>query len=254
MLRYSRLTALTLPPIMRLIMDFDLIHAPLWLVFFIFSATVHEAAHAWAAKLGGDLTAYRGGQVSLDPIPHIKRAPLGMVVLPLISSLLLGWPFGYAVTPYDPDWAEAHPRKAALMGLAGPAANLVLVILCVIFIRVGIAEGVFVEPEIANFLHIVDSASPGVWAGIATAVSMLFVLNLILVILNLLPLPPLDGASAITLLFPEETAQKIRPVIMNPMFGFVGLLIAWYAFTPLFKFLLPGVLNMMYPGSGYYWS
>ena len=65
-------------------------------VVFLFSTTVHEASHAWAAKLGGDLTAYHGGQVSLDPRPHIRRAPFGMVVLPIISVLLSGWPFGFA--------------------------------------------------------------------------------------------------------------------------------------------------------------
>jgi hypothetical protein len=56
----------------------------IYYVVFLFSTTVHEAAHAWAAKLGGDLTAYHGGQVSLDPRPHIQREPFGMVILPLI--------------------------------------------------------------------------------------------------------------------------------------------------------------------------
>src|SRR5512139_3777627 len=112
---------------MRLIMDSDLIYAPLWVVFFIFSATVHEAAHAWAAKRGGDLTAYQGGQVSLGPWPHIRREPFGMVVLPVLSLALAGWPFGFASTPYAPVWADRHPRRAALMALAGPAANLALV-------------------------------------------------------------------------------------------------------------------------------
>jgi Zn-dependent protease len=231
----------------------DFVYAILWVVFFIFSATVHEAAHAWAAKRGGDLTAYKGGQVSLDPIPHIKRSPWGMVVLPLISSFLLGWPFGFALTPYDPEWAEAHPRRAAWMALAGPAANLIIVILCVVFIQVGVSAEVLIKPVSADFRHIVDATSPGIWTGLATAVSMLFTLNLIMVILNLLPLPPLDGSSVITLLLPEETARKIRPVITNPMFGFVGFLIAWYAFTPLFQAMFPGVLNVMYPGSTYHW-
>jgi hypothetical protein len=68
-------------------------------IAFLFSTTVHEAAHAWAAKLGGDLTAYHGGQVSLDPRPHIRREPIGMVLLPVISTLLSGWPFGFASAP-----------------------------------------------------------------------------------------------------------------------------------------------------------
>jgi hypothetical protein len=58
---------------------------------FLFSTTLHEAAHAWAAKLGGDLTAYHGGRVTLDPRPHIRREPFGMVVLPLLSVVTSGW-------------------------------------------------------------------------------------------------------------------------------------------------------------------
>ena len=74
-------------------------------VAFVFSATCHEASHAWAAKRGGDLTAYAAGQVSLDPFPHIRREPFGMVILPLIGLFLIGWPLGFASAPYDPHWA-----------------------------------------------------------------------------------------------------------------------------------------------------
>ena len=107
----------------------QVVDAITYFVVFLFSTTLHEAAHAWAALRGGDLTAYHGGQVSLDPRPHIKREPFGMVVLPLVSALATGWPMGYASAPYDPDWARRYPRRAALMALAGPGANLLLVIL-----------------------------------------------------------------------------------------------------------------------------
>ena len=62
----------------------------LYLVF-LFSTVLHEAAHAWSAMRGGDLTAYHGGQVSLDPRPHIRREPFGMVLLPLLSLAASGW-------------------------------------------------------------------------------------------------------------------------------------------------------------------
>src|SRR5215217_6143925 len=101
----------------------DVADAIIYYIVFLFSTTLHEAAHAWAAKRGGDLTAYHGGQVSLSPVPHIRREPFGMLVLPLASSLLTGWPFGYASAPYDREWARREPRKAAWMALAGPAAN-----------------------------------------------------------------------------------------------------------------------------------
>src|SRR5215210_5384554 len=98
----------------------------MYYVVFLFSTTLHEAAHAWAAQRGGDLTAYRGGQVSLDPMPHIRREPIGMVALPL-------------------------PRRAAWMALAGPAANLLLVVLAALALRVGAMAGVFVPPASVDF-------------------------------------------------------------------------------------------------------
>ena len=129
----------------------DLASALVYYLVFLYSTTVHEASHAWAAKLGGDLTAYHGGQVSLDPRPHIKREPIGMLVLPIVSALLSGWPMGFASAPYDPAWAMRHPKRAAWMALAGPGANLLLVILADLAIRVGIMAGVFHAPESVNF-------------------------------------------------------------------------------------------------------
>src|SRR6185503_14123731 len=79
------------PPVVAPIVD-----ALTYFVVFLFSTTLHEAAHAWAALKGGDLTAYRGGQVTLDPRPHIRREPFGMVILPLVSALITGFPLGFA--------------------------------------------------------------------------------------------------------------------------------------------------------------
>ena len=120
-------------------------------VVFLFSTTLHEAAHAWVAKRGGDLTAYHGGQVSLDPRPHIRREPFGMVLLPILSVLISGWPFGYASAPYDPRWAERHPRRAALMALGGPASNLSLVLLAGLLIRIGYLTGLLNAPPSITF-------------------------------------------------------------------------------------------------------
>src|SRR5580704_4114037 len=100
-----------------------------WYVAFLFSTVCHEAAHALAAKLGGDLTAAEGGQVSLDPIPHIRREPFGMVVFPILSYAVGGWMMGWASAPFNPQWALQHPRRSAWMSLAGPGANFSLTIL-----------------------------------------------------------------------------------------------------------------------------
>src|SRR6188472_3904069 len=120
----------------------DLLSGLIYYVVFLLSATVHEAAHALAAKLGGDLTAFHGGQVSLDPLPHIRREPFGMVLFPILSYLTGGWMMGWASAPYDPYWAQRHPRRAAWMSLAGPAANFTLVVLAALLIHAGIGMGV----------------------------------------------------------------------------------------------------------------
>ena len=113
----------------------ELVDGLAYFAVFLFSTTIHEASHAWMAKRGGDLTAYHGGQVSLDPVPHIKREPIGMVVLPLISVVISGWPLGFASAPYHPVWARTYPRRAALMALAGPTSNLLIVIVAAGLLR-----------------------------------------------------------------------------------------------------------------------
>jgi Zn-dependent protease len=224
-----------------------------WYLAFLFSTTCHEAAHALAAKLGGDLTAFHGGQVSLDPIPHIRREPFGMVVFPILSYAVGGWMMGWASAPYDPRWAERHPRRAAWMALAGPAANFSLMILAAILIHAGIWMRVFEAPDAADFTHIVAAATAsGVTPGAATFLSVLFSLNLLLGTFNLLPLPPLDGFGAVGLLLGEDAAARFQS-FGRQMRGFsiIGLLIAWQVFGPIFRPIFRLSLRALYPGSGY---
>jgi Zn-dependent protease len=229
----------------------DLAYAFAWYVVFILSATFHEASHAWAAKRGGDLTAYEGGQVSMNPWPHIRREPIGMVVIPLISVFLIHWPFGYAKTPYDPLWAYNHPRKAAWMAAAGPAANLFLLLVAAAGIKIGVATGFFLQPFSINLQSLVEPASTGIASGLAVLASMLFSMNLILFILNLIPLPPLDGSGVISLLMSEDAARRYKTIISNPVFGLIGLMLAWYAFNPLFQVIFLKVINILYWGANY---
>ena len=135
-------------------MDIDPVQGLLFYAVFLFSITLHEAAHAWAALRLGDATAYHGGQVTLDPRPHIRREPFGMVVLPLLSVAVSGWPFGFASAPYDPHWAMRYPKRAAWMALAGPASNLLLVLLAGIAMRGLMAGGVFAGPGSVRFGHL----------------------------------------------------------------------------------------------------
>lgn len=212
----------------------DLAALLLWYVALLFSLTFHEAAHAWAARRGGDPTAYHGGQVTLDPRPHIRREPFGTVVVPLLAFATAGWMIGWASTPFDPHWAARHPRRAAWMALAGPTANALLVVAAALAIRAGIGAGVFEATPGAGLDALVASPGGGVWQTLGALLSVVFSLNLLLGLFNLIPVPPLDGAGAIGLLLPERLALRLRMVFAQPAFGFLGILVAWFAIRWLF--------------------
>ncbi|HET7584495.1 MAG TPA: site-2 protease family protein [Gemmatimonadaceae bacterium] len=222
-------------------------------VVFLFSTTLHEAAHAWAAMRGGDLTAYRGGQVSLDPIPHIRREPFGMVVLPLITVILTGWPLGFASAPYSVDWARRYPNRAALMALAGPAANLILVVLSAVALRVLAMSGIVSAPHSITFGHIAAVEAGGwAWPGVVLLLGVTFSENLLLAIFNLLPFPPLDGSGAVPLLLsPSGTRRWQEFMWRNPGLQWIGLLIAWQLFAVIFTPLFFGAVGLLYPGVHY---
>ena len=220
-----------------------------WYAVFLVSVTLHEAAHAWAAKRGGDPTAYLAGQVTLDPRPHMRREPFGMVLLPLFTALTSGWPIGYASAPYDPRWALAHPRRAAWMSLAGPAANLLLVVAASGAIWSGIALGVFAIPDSVGASSVVAPASEGFAASAALMVSAFFTLNLILCLFNLMPIPPLDGAGALPLVLTERAALRYQAMLRNPMLAVIGIVIAWNVFGPIFRAAFRASLGLLYPGA-----
>jgi Zn-dependent protease len=222
-----------------------------WYVVFLLSTTCHEAAHAWAAKLGGDLTAFHGGQVSLDPLPHIRREPFGMVLFPILTYIGSQWMMGWASAPYDPHWAQRHPKRAAWMSLAGPCANFALAIIAAILIRVGMLAGILRLPDLGGsddiFLHVVAPVTAGVASGIATFLSLMFSLNLLLGCFNLIPIPPLDGFGVVGLFLPEDAGRRFQQFGWSlGMFTFVGLLIAWRLFEPIFFPIFGFSLRMLY--------
>lgn len=234
----------------------DLTEGLLFYVVFLFSTVLHEAAHAWAALRGGDPTAYEGGQVSLDPRPHIKREPFGMVILPLISVVVSGWPLGFASAPYNRLWAERYPQRAAWMALAGPASNLLLMIVAGILINVGLAAGVFVPPESIGFADVTDPAQGlgGLWTGAAFVLGCFFSLNLLLFLFNLIPLPPLDGSAVIMLGLPDRIIPRYQRFLWEtPGLMWIGILIAWQIFGPIFNTVFILALNALYfiQGVGY---
>jgi Zn-dependent protease len=226
--------------------------ALLYFAVFLLSTTLHEAAHAWVAMKGGDLTAYHGGQVSLDPLPHIRREPFGMVILPLLSAVAMGWPVGYASAPYDQRWARLYPRRAAVMALAGPAANLLLVVVAVVLLRIGAAAGVFFAPQRIDFGVVTASDAGATWEALGQLLSVLFSLNLLLFAFNLLPVPPLDGSGALPLFMRRSTTEKYQTLIWHtPALSFIGLVLAWRIFPVMFAPIFTAAASLIYPGVRY---
>jgi Zn-dependent protease len=223
----------------------------LWFLAFLFSTTVHEAMHALAALWGGDPTAYHGGQVSLSPIPHVRREPIGMLVVPLLTALTQGWAIGWASTPYNPRWAAHYPRRAAIMAAAGPAGNLSIALIAFILIKIGLATGWFIAPDSVSFERIVGSPVGNGQTFTGEMLSILLTLNVLLCAFNLIPLPPLDGASVIGLFVPERTAVRLRELSHTPVFQMAGLLIAWQVFPAIVGPLFSLLLRAVHPGIGY---
>lgn len=223
----------------------------LWYLSFIAAIVAHEAAHAWAAFKLGDPTAYQGGQVTLDPIPHIRREPMGTVVVPLLSFVAGGWMIGWASTPYDRAWADRQPRYAALMALAGPMANLALLLGSGVLIRLGMVLGYFHAPGKIGFTSVVASYQPGVPHGLAVLLSIFFSLNLILLVFNLLPLPPMDGSAIVALAMSDATARRYRQFIERSGFAFLGLILAWKFFGEIIRPLRLLAIQLLYPGAHY---
>jgi Zn-dependent protease len=213
----------------------------MWYVAFLFSTVCHEAAHAWVALRGGDSTAYQGGQVSLDPLPHMRREPFGMILMPVLSFMLNGGQFmmGWASAPYDPSWARHYPKRAAWMSLAGPLANFALAIISGLAIRFGLSLGVLQASE-RIMTHSGD--------GVLQLLGIMFFLNIVLGTFNLLPLPPLDGFTAIGIFLPEATAARLEGFRQTAgMFQIVGLLVAWqiagYFIWPVYAFASAVILG-----------
>ncbi len=181
----------------------------------IFAITVHEAAHGYAAKYFGDMTAYQQGRISLNPLRHID--PFGTILLPAITLLLGGILFGWA-KPVPVDFARLRRPKQDMLWVAaaGPTANLLMALIWALVIRLSVAL-----PD--NF------ALPLALMG---AVGIM--INVVLMVLNLLPLPPLDGGRIAVSLLPISLAIKFARI---ERFGFIILMVL------LFTHVLSMVMN-----------
>ena len=142
-----------------------------------------------------------------------------MVLIPILSFIFTRTMIGWASAPFNPEWERRHPRRAALMALAGPAANYTLMLLAAVGLRAGHSMG---------WLHTnLETGRPDL---ATTALFVFFSLNLLLGTFNLLPVPPLDGSAGIMLFMSESRAQRYLDWLRGNSFAMVGLLVGLLVF------------------------
>jgi Zn-dependent protease len=186
----------------------------LFFVALVLSVVVHEASHAAAAYAFGDDTAKRAGRLTLNPLPHID--PWGSIVLPAVLIFTTGAAFGYArPVPVNPRRMRSPRNHGLLVALAGPATNVMLALLA------------------ALILQAVPRQRPG-WT-LAGFAYELGVVNVILAVFNLLPIPPLDGSALIERVLPA----KLWPKYLRLRQYSFGLLLIVVFVLPLDKVFEP---------------
>ncbi|MCU7819160.1 MAG: site-2 protease family protein [gamma proteobacterium symbiont of Lucinoma myriamae] len=191
----------------------------IWILPVLLAVSLHEAAHAWMANKKGDSTARLSGRLTFNPLKHID--PIGTILVPILMIVFTGFAFGWAKpVPVDVRNLKNPQKDMMWVALAGPASNFIMAIMWAVFLNVSI--------------FFVDNSS---------SVSLFFLLmpvagitiNVILGVLNLLPIPPLDGGRIMSgLLSPRASMQysKIEP----------------YGFFIIIALMLTGLLsNIIFP-------
>lgn len=184
----------------------------------LFAITLHEAAHAYAAKFFGDNTAYSQGRMSLNPLVHVDL--WGTIVIPIMMYLFTPFVFGYAKpVPVDFGRLRNPKRDMAWVALAGPIANLLMAAMWLLFAALLVFFGV--EETFPRRMA---------EAGILT--------NLLIMAFNLLPIPPLDGGRVLTSMLPNTLAYKfarIEPYGFFIVLGLVFLKLVGYWVVPVMQ-------------------
>ncbi len=202
----------------------------IWVVPVLLAITVHEVTHGWVASRLGDKTALMLGRLTLNPLKHID--PVGTILIPgMLLLLQSGFIFGYA-KPVPVDWRNLrHPKRdMAIVAIAGPLSNLAMGICWALLIRVSAMLG--------------EAGTALLYMGIAG-----IFINAILMALNLLPLPPLDGGRVMTGLLPGPLAYKFSRIEPYGFFILIGLLVTGILGLILWP-LLGLVLAVLLPISG----
>lgn len=180
-----------------------------WAIPVIFAITLHEVAHGWAASKLGDKTALMLGRLTLNPIKHID--PIGTIVVPVALLVMGGFVFGWAkAVPVDMRNFKNPALDMAKVAVAGPLANLLMAVFWAIVAKTGTVLQTS-TPDIGTYL---------IYTGFA-GVSI----NLILLVLNLLPIPPLDGSRVLSAFLPKKLAWQYNQIAPYGFFILIGLMV-----------------------------
>jgi len=194
----------------------------------LFAITLHEAAHGYVARHFGDMTAYQQGRISLNPMRHIDL--VGTILLPLLTLKMGGILFGWA-KPVPVNFAALrHPKKDMLwVALAGPASNL--------FMAFGwalIAKFVLFFPENYFAVPLIEMAKYGID------------INIVLIVLNLLPLPPLDGGRIAISMLPHRQAFQLAQLEPYGMFILIFMALMPIGGTSVLSWILEPFRGILY--------
>jgi Zn-dependent protease len=191
----------------------------------LFAITVHEAAHGWMAEKYGDKTARMLGRITLNPLRHID--PLGTVLVPIMMFLFVGFPVGWA-KPVPVNWRNfRNPRKdMGMVALAGPMSNLVMAIIWSLAIKLGELIAPFTE-----------------WLGLPLVLMGIIgvFFNSALMVLNLVPIPPLDGSRVLNVFLPPRLSlaySRLEPYGMFIVIGLLAFGILGWVILPVIRILV----------------
>lgn len=189
----------------------------------LFAITLHEAAHGYVARYFGDMTAWQQGRISLNPVRHID--PVGTVLLPMLTLWMGGILFGWA-KPVPVNFAALrNPKKDMLwVALAGPASNLLMALGWALIVKIALAF-----PDNYYAVPLLAMAKIGIN------------INVVLMVLNLLPLPPLDGGRIAISMLPHQLAYKLSQIEPYGMF-----ILIFMAVTPVLSWILRPFMGMAY--------
>lgn len=190
----------------------------------LFAIVVHEVSHGWVARQLGDNTAYAAGRLTLNPLKHID--PIGTILVPVILILTVHFAFGWA-RPVPIDWRNLrHPKRdIALVAAAGPGANLVMAIIWALLMKLG-----------TILPHDLFLRTPLIYMGLFG-----ILINAVLLVFNLVPIPPTDGGRILTSLLPPRMAYRFAKIEPYGMFILVALMLTGV----LWQFISPIILGVM---------